>query len=794
MLREDMERQLGEQQFATVSTVAASINSEINLRFDALSNVAARAVPFMQDSGALQVFLESRAALKSMFNGGFIVYRPDCTAIADSPMIGRVGVNYSDRHSIVAALKEGKSSLSDPAIGKLLHSPSFLLTVPISDPLGKIIGALSGVVNLGQPNFLDHITESRYGKTGGYLLVAQRPRQVVTATDKGRIMEIFPGPGISPVIDRFMTDFEGTAVFVNPLGVEMLTSHKLIPVADWYLAVSLPTAEAFASIHDMQRRMWAITIVLTLLACFLTWWVLKRQLSPLVDTARIMADFAAQGGHPKPLPIIRQDEIGILIGGFNHLLASLGNRERELRMSEVKYRKTFESSLDSININRLSDGLYVDVNQAFLNVTGYERAEVIGHSSLHLGIWADPLERQHLIEILRRDSKCQNLEAQFKRKNGAVIWGLMSAAVIVLDDEPCIISITRDISDRKETEEKLNSISQRLLLAASSAQLGIWDWNIRENTMVWDDRMYELYGIGREASASTLEIWTNGLHPEDRDAAMANCQAALSGEKEFDTVFRVRHPDGTVRHIKANALVVRAMDGKAERMIGINADITERVRVDQALLLSEEKFSKAFQMSPGAISIASLEDGKYVDVNDFFLKVTGFQRAEVIGRSSTQLGLWIDENARRRYIDDLIENGSLRNYKIQFRMRDGELRDFLVFSERIELQGKLCSLNFMLDVTERNAAEAELAQHREHLEELVATRTADLDVANRSLVRAKEMADAANLAKSVFLANMSHEIRTPLNGIVGMTHILRRSEATPVQVERLDRIDTAAAH
>ncbi|MBV5323197.1 PAS domain-containing protein, partial [bacterium] len=75
--------------------------------------------------------------------------------------------------------------------------------------------------------------------------------------------------------------------------------------------------------------------------------------------------------------------------------------------------------------------------------------------------------------------------------------------------------------------------------------------------MIWDDRMYELYGLSKETSPNTIEAWTNGLHEEDKDRAIAEYLAAVAGEKPFDTTFRVRHPNGVVKHIKANALVIR---------------------------------------------------------------------------------------------------------------------------------------------------------------------------------------------------------------------------------------------
>ena len=147
--------------------------------------------------------------------------------------------------------------------------------------------------------------------------------------------------------------------------------------------------------------------------------------------------------------------------------------ESALRASEERYRTAFLASLDSVNINRLRDGLYIEVNPAFLEVTGYRREEVIGRTSLELGIWADPAVRAQLVASLRAGVACRSLETEFRKKNGERMWGLMSAAVIQLDGEPCILSITRDITERKRIESELDAYRRQLerLVAERTAEL-----------------------------------------------------------------------------------------------------------------------------------------------------------------------------------------------------------------------------------------------------------------------------------------------------------------------------------
>jgi PAS domain S-box-containing protein len=137
----------------------------------------------------------------------------------------------------------------------------------------------------------------------------------------------------------------------------------------------------------------------------------------------------------------------------------LAAAQESMRKSEERYRTAFQMTLDAVNLNRLADGLYVDCNMAFLGITGYAREEVIGRTSVELSIWSDLRDRQRMVERIAQDGVCRNLEAQFRRKNGEVFWGLMSASLIELDGAPCILSITRDVSEAKLAENEIRRLA-----------------------------------------------------------------------------------------------------------------------------------------------------------------------------------------------------------------------------------------------------------------------------------------------------------------------------------------------
>lgn len=146
-----------------------------------------------------------------------------------------------------------------------------------------------------------------------------------------------------------------------------------------------------------------------------------------------------------------------------------------------------------------------------------------------------------------------------------------------------VMTVSRDITTRVRAEEELERLNNRFALAVSAARLGVWDWNIQSNELVWDDMMYVLYGIKKTDFSGAYEAWLQGVHPDDR----ANCDAiskrAQSGEEEYDTEFRVVWPDDSIHWLKAYGQIVRDGAGTPLRMTGINFDITEHKRAEEAL-------------------------------------------------------------------------------------------------------------------------------------------------------------------------------------------------------------------
>ena len=572
MLREDMQRLLGEQQYASVSLVADEVNRELDERLQTLKLVA-QEFPLATPGPAsgMQALLEQQRTLLAHFNGGLTLRNREGVAIADAPRsAGRIGNSYMDIEVAAAALNHGQAGIGRPIMGKSSQAPLLAMVAPIRDPRGQVVGALSGVIDLSRPNFLDVITQSRYGRNGGYSLVSRAHRLIVTSADKNRVMNALPAPGAVPMIDRALQGFEGTAVYVSSPGVERLASVKGVPVADWFVVSSLPTDEAFAPIRDMQQRVLGAAFGLTLLAGALTWWMLRRELRPLHALAQVFADMADEKRALQPLPITRQDEIGQLLKGFNSLVSTLGQQAQALQESEARYRTAFLTSPDAININRVEDGLYLEVNEGFLRLLGWRRDEVVGRTSLELNIWHNIDDRARLVDALMREGFVENLEADFVARDGRVVTALMSAHLITLQGEVCVLSVTRDITERKAAENQIRKLS----LAVEQSAESIVITNLRAEIEYVNQAFVANTGYSREeALGQNPRLLHSGKTPKETYAAMWDAMAR--GER-WEGEFYNQRKDGSEYVELASISPIRQADGSITHYVAVKEDVTSK--------------------------------------------------------------------------------------------------------------------------------------------------------------------------------------------------------------------------
>jgi diguanylate cyclase (GGDEF)-like protein/PAS domain S-box-containing protein len=149
---------------------------------------------------------------------------------------------------------------------------------------------------------------------------------------------------------------------------------------------------------------------------------------------------------------------GPLVFSIVHDVTGLKQAQEDLRASEAIYRSVFRTSLDAVSINRLSDGMFVDVNRKFLESLGYKRAEIIGKTSLELNFWVNRVAREQLLTAVREKSPVQHFEVQLRKRNGELFWGLTSASEVEIDGIAYLVSVMKDISDVKQAEERIRRL------------------------------------------------------------------------------------------------------------------------------------------------------------------------------------------------------------------------------------------------------------------------------------------------------------------------------------------------
>ncbi|GAB4482549.1 MAG: hypothetical protein Kow0088_25500 [Anaerolineales bacterium] len=365
-----------------------------------------------------------------------------------------------------------------------------------------------------------------------------------------------------------------------------------------------------------------------------------------------------------------------------------------------------------LGIGVVVDRVFVQVNQHLCEMLGYQAEELIGQSARMIYPDEAEFERVGKEKYAQIDlSGVGSIETRWRRKDGQIIDVLLSSAPVDPSDRKKGVTFTAlDITARKQMEERLRlaEAQYRALVEQVPAVIYI-DRNDEISTNLYTSpQIYSLTGYTPEEFSQDAELWIRMLHPEDRDAVLAeNARTSQTGEP-FKMDYRIITKDGRVLWLRDEAVLERSEDGEPLYWRGILMDITSQKEAEIRLKLSEEKFAKAFLTSPDSININRLSDGLYLDINEGFTRIMGYTREDVLGRTSLELNIWVDPEDRARLVAGLREKGYVNNLEALFRAKDGRIHTGLMSARVINIGGETCILSITRDISQRKQYEREL--------------------------------------------------------------------------------------
>src|SRR5215469_1988795 len=447
--------------------------------------------------------------------------------------------------------------------------------------------------------------------------------------------------------------------------------------------------------------------------------------------------------------------------------------EEFLQSSESLFRSIFENSQIGISFFNI-EGKAVFTNSAFQEMLGYTGKELS-----QLQKWAviiHPDERvsgaQRYSKLVQGKREKDEWEQRFIRRDGRIV--VSNARFSLIRDgagkPQYVASLTEDVTERKQAEEKLRESEQLFRSVFESTQIGIGVFKIDSREHLSNSALHEMLGYSGE-ELSRLGQWDEIVPKEEREPCAQRYAELVEGKREKDEYeqhFVCR--DGHMLLGNSRFQLLRDSGGKPQYVVALTEDITEHRRATEALTANEKLFRTVFENAQVGIGIYNIQTGEHIS-NKSMHEILGCSQEEL-----SQIEQWDRiihpderESGAQRYLELIKGKHDEDEWEQRFIQHDGQI---VIANGRFRLVrdagGKPQYIfSFNEDITRRKRAEAEL-------------------------VKAKESAEAATKSKSEFLANMSHEIRTPMNAILGMTHLALKTELTPKQRDYLTKTKAGA--
>lgn len=379
-----------------------------------------------------------------------------------------------------------------------------------------------------------------------------------------------------------------------------------------------------------------------------------------------------------------------------------------LSLSEEKFFKAFHASPDAITLSRMSDGAYVEVNDGFSRLYQYSREEALASSSTGLGIWADPQARNEFVAILQTRNHVRDFECNLRIKSGTILQCLVTGEVIYLNQEAHILSITRDITEKKKAEEKLLQLSR----AVEQSPVCIVITNTAGDIEYVNPRFSQITGYGpEEAVGRNPRLLKSGLTSPETYRQLWD---TITAGGEWRGEFANRKKNGELYYESASISPIMDISGSITHYIAVKEDITDSKRAAEKL----QQLSRAVEQSPSSILITDT-DGRIEYVNPRFTQLTGYSLEEVRGKNPRFLQS--GQTAPETYLQlwEALTHG--KEFRCEFvnKKKNGDLYyESAILSPIIDSHGVVTHyLAVNEDITERKSAEAQIRQLQEQLRE-----------------------------------------------------------------------------
>jgi PAS domain S-box-containing protein len=412
------------------------------------------------------------------------------------------------------------------------------------------------------------------------------------------------------------------------------------------------------------------------------------------------------------VPLTEEDGTVYGVLGVYDDITERKRSEEALQESEERFRTIFQTSPDAVSISRISDGVYVDVNAGFSELTGFTRDELIEKSSLEINIWNDPGDRNRIVAGLKERGHVTNLEAKFRLQDGRVRIGLLSARIISLNGEPHMLSVTRDVHDWKKAEEALQESMEKYRSIVENSLAGIFTVDEAYKFIYANDELCRILGYSREnlLGLDFREVLTNDCRALVVDRYIRRQSGEnVSSRYEIDVV----RGDGKIRNVEMTIAVVTDASG-LPRSMGQLVDITERKRTEGALRAKTEELDRFFTAALDLLCIADT-DGYFRRLNPEWQTVLGYPLAELEGKRFLDFVHPEDLEATVAVVSRLASQEAVLNFTNRHRCQDGSYR---WIEWRSYPAGKLIYAAGR-DVTERKLAEEALAESEQRFRMLL---------------------------------------------------------------------------